>query len=71
MRETFKITLINKAVGKASSVRTYNKGNIILLYQLILSSGGAVVKNPPANAGDNGLIPGPGRFPHAPEQLSP
>ena len=23
--------------------------------------GGAVVKNPPANAGDAGLIPGPGR----------
>ena len=23
--------------------------------------GGAVVKNPPANAGDKGLIPGPGR----------
>ena len=23
--------------------------------------GGAVVKNPPANAGDTGLIPGPGR----------
>ena len=27
--------------------------------------GGAVVKNPPANAGDMGLIPGPGR-PHLP-----
>ena len=24
-------------------------------------SGGAVVKNPPANAGDTGLSPGPGR----------
>ena len=24
--------------------------------------GGSVVKNPPANAGDTGLIPGPGRF---------
>ena len=23
--------------------------------------GGAVVKNPPSNAGDTGLIPGPGR----------
>ena len=23
--------------------------------------GGSVVKNPPANAGDKGLIPGPGR----------
>ena len=25
-------------------------------------SGGSVVKNPPANAGDMGLIPGSGRF---------
>ena len=25
--------------------------------------GGSVVKNPPANAGDSGLIPGLGRFP--------
>ena len=24
--------------------------------------GGSVVKNPPANVGDTGLIPGPGRF---------
>ena len=24
--------------------------------------GGLVVKNPPASAGDMGLIPGPGRF---------
>ena len=34
-------------------------------------SGGAVVKNLPANAGDTGLIPGPGKIPHAAEQLSP
>ena len=33
--------------------------------------GGAVVKNPPANAGDTSSSPGPGRFPHAVEQLSP
>ena len=32
--------------------------------------GGSVVKNPPANAGDTGSSPGPGRFPHAAEQLS-
>ena len=25
--------------------------------------GGSVVKNPPANAGDAGSIPGPGRYP--------
>ena len=33
--------------------------------------GGAVVKNPPANAGDMGSSPGLGRFLHAVEQLSP
>ena len=29
-------------------------------------TGGAVVKNPPANAGDTGSIPGPGRS-HMPQ----
>ena len=33
--------------------------------------GGAVVKNPSANAGDTGSSPGPERFPYAVEQLSP
>ena len=33
--------------------------------------GGAVVENPPANAGDTGSSPGLGRFPHAAEQLGP
>ena len=33
--------------------------------------GGALGGNLPANAGDTGLIPGPGRFPHAAEQLGP
>ena len=32
--------------------------------------GGAVVKNPPANAGHTGLIPGPGGSHIAAEQLS-
>ena len=33
--------------------------------------GGSVVKNPPSNAGDVGLIPGPGtKIPHATGQLS-
>ena len=31
--------------------------------------GGAVVKNPPGNAGDMGSSPGLGRFPHAAGQL--
>ena len=34
--------------------------------------GGPVVKNPPSNAGDAGLIPGRGtKLPHATGQLSP
>ena len=33
--------------------------------------GGAVVKNPPANAGDMGSDPWSGKIPHAAEQLSP
>ena len=33
--------------------------------------GGTVVKNPPANAGDTGSIPGLGKIPHATEQLNP
>ena len=34
--------------------------------------GGPVVKNPPSNAGDVGLIPGGGtKIPHAAGQLSP
>ena len=35
----------------ATHIQKFNKG----------FPGGAVVKNPPANAGDTGLIPGPGR----------
>ena len=30
-----------------------------------------MVKNPSANAGDTGLIPGLGRFPHATRELNP
>ena len=33
-------------------------------------SGGAVVENPPANAGDTGSSPA-GKIPHAAEQLGP
>ena len=31
-------------------------------YNQVDFPGGPAVKNPPANAGDMGLIPGPGRF---------
>ena len=33
--------------------------------------GGPVVKNPPANTGDTGSMPGSGKIPHASEQRSP
>ena len=33
--------------------------------------GGAVVKNPPANAGGHGFEPWSGKIPRAAEQLSP
>ena len=39
--------------------------NLRVGYEIIISwdfPGGAVVKNPPANAGDTGSIPGPGRL---------
>ena len=42
------------------------KGEESAIFRLILGHTGAdglVVKNPPANAGDMGLIPGPGRSP--------
>ena len=36
--------------------------HILLKIQARDFCGGPVVKNPPANAGDMGLIPAPGRF---------
>ena len=49
---------------------------LLLLKEYILDfPGGPVVKNPPANAGDMNLIPGPGRShmlrPHALQWLGP
>ena len=45
---------------------TYNLGllGLITAFKKMLRgfSGGPVVRNPPANAGDTGLILGPGRF---------
>ena len=48
-------------------------GTYVFVVLLVLSAedhpgpggfpGGSVIKNPPANAGDVGLIPGPGRSP--------
>ena len=36
--------------------------NLVVSVKFRDFSGDSVVKNPPANAGDTGLIPGPGRF---------
>ena len=35
----------------------------VCVYVYVGFSGGSVVKNPPANAGDTGLVPGVGRSP--------
>ena len=39
------------------------KGEFKLMYVINHFPGGSVVKNPPANVGDTGSIPGPGRSP--------
>ena len=49
-------SLRSKAVTQMLTLKTNTVGT---------SLGGPVVKNPPANAGDAGLIPGPGRL-HVP-----
>ena len=51
---------------------SFDDGIILFLYQINKRMGfpdGSVVKNPPANAGDTGSFPGPGRSQHAMEQL--
>ena len=45
--------------------------HLVILRKRCAVSGFSVVKNPPASAGDTGLIPGPRKIPHATEQLSP
>ena len=45
-------TPIGKIRSDLSGVQSYHSGDF---------PGGAVVKNPPARAGDTGLSPGPGR----------
>ena len=43
---------LKKRVGQNSVLKSCVEGDFL---------GGTVVKNPPANAGDTGLSPGPGR----------
>ena len=44
-------------------------GHLFIQYLVRGFPGGAVLENPPANAGDTGSNPGP--IPHATEQLGP
>ena len=57
----------NQILQAATKTRR-SKNNYLFIYLFILKKekklgfpGGTVVKNPPANAGDTGLSPGPGR----------
>ena len=43
-----------------------DKEDVVYIYSYRYFPGGAVVKNPPANAGDTGSSPGPGRS-HMPQ----
>ena len=43
----------------------------LMLLHLLDFTGGPLVRNPPANAGDMGFDPGPGKIPRALEQLGP
>ena len=59
--------LLVKSVKEITQIETFH-----LKIQVGDFPGGPVVKNPPYNAGDAGLIPGRGtKIPHAMGQLSP
>ena len=47
-------------ISPICGLKKYNK--LVIFLKSRDFPGGAVVKNPPANAGDMGSIPGPGRF---------
>ena len=58
-----------KKNGKVSEHSYAQMGDFNIFWDF---PGGPVVKNPPSNAGDVGLIPGQGtKIPHATGQLSP
>ena len=53
-------------------IQSQHKNPLLKIFQFRDFPGGLVVKNPPSNAGDAGLIPGWGtKIPHAAGQLSP
>ena len=47
---------------QGGNVVKYSKNSDILIKVYWDFPGGTVVKNPPANTGDTGLSPGPGRY---------
>ena len=53
------------------TTKTWRSQKKFFLMQIEGFTGGSVVKNPPANAGDTDLICDPGKIPHALEQLRP
>ena len=68
----FQILVRSWKVPANSYFRGKPEGDKVFLLKIEMRdfSGGAVVKNPPANAGD-GFNPWSGKIPHAAEQLSP
>ena len=54
--------LLSLLLGRVTLKRIYNINCIVLMNNYVLPSG-SVVKNPPFNAGDPGLIPGLRRSP--------
>ena len=69
----FKLVSVSRAVSKVQSIKEHvdKKGLHQNLKLLLLDfPGGAVVKNPPANAGDMGSSPGRGRSHMLRKQLS-
>ena len=65
-----KCSQYSKWEKKSTKLFIYRMILLLFLHMIIKKysgdfPGGAVVRNPPANAGDTGSIPGPGR-PHVP-----
>ena len=55
------VCVINHDISDSSQECICNLGTSTLRAHAVLR-GGTMVENPPASAGDMGLIPGPGRF---------
>ena len=62
----FKIFYIFSAILNSQKYFDSEVDKLVLKYTWQGFPGGSVVKNPPANAGDTGSIPGPKRY-HMPQ----